>query len=173
MPPQRCLFLLAATCIALSAATPTGAEDAATAVPLASITNARGQLDLREYRGRVVYLDFWASWCRPCRRSFEWMGTMHERYAQRGLVVLAVNVDRERSDADRFLEKTQPPFRVVLDPEAVLARAHDLEAMPSSFVYGTDGALQHIHTGFRDGDGDLLEGVITALLHRPDERTLQ
>jgi thiol-disulfide isomerase/thioredoxin len=164
MLPRLLLLVLSATLALLSLAIPTDANDLGTTVSLASITDGRGQLDLREYRGKVVYLDFWASWCRPCRRSFEWMSQMHERYSKDGLVVIAVNVDRERAQAHRFLQKMRPPFRIVFDPEAVLARAHDLAAMPSSFVYGRDGSLRHAHEGFRGGDREALEGTVSAVL---------
>lgn len=133
-------------------------------VPLSHITAANGEIELSRFRGSVVYVDFWASWCRPCRRSFEWMARMHEAYSGRGLVVIAVNLDRDREHADRFLRRMEPAFRIAFDPDAVLARSFELEAMPSSFIYASDGTLQHSHTGFRDGDADELESEIVALL---------
>src|SRR5689334_21183120 len=62
-------------------------------------------LDLSPLRGRVVYLDFWASWCAPCRQSFPWMESMQQTYAAQGLSVLAINVDHDRADAERFLKE--------------------------------------------------------------------
>jgi len=135
-----------------------------TVVPLTAITADDGTLDLSGYLGRVVYLDFWASWCRPCRGSFAWMADMHAVYADRGLVIVAVNVDRDGEKARRFLEREATPFGVVFDPDATLARELALEAMPSSFLYGADGIRRLSHTGFRDGDTEELERAIAAAL---------
>jgi cytochrome c biogenesis protein CcmG/thiol:disulfide interchange protein DsbE len=165
MSLRRGLLLLALGALAVSRApaaevdTPRFVE-----VPLSSITTPSGGIDLGQFRGSVVYVDFWASWCRPCHRSFDWMARMHAAYAPRGLVVLAVNLDRDREGADRFLQAKDPAFRIAFDPEAVLARSYDLEAMPSSFIYASDGTLRHAHVGFRDGDADELESVIALLL---------
>ncbi|MHB8475948.1 MAG: TlpA disulfide reductase family protein [Steroidobacteraceae bacterium] len=73
-------------------------------------------VDLAEFRGNVVYLDFWASWCAPCRQSFPWMQTMQDAYGAQGLRVVAVNVDQYRADAERFLAKFHPNFDVRFDP---------------------------------------------------------
>ncbi len=73
--------------------------------------------DPSRYAGRIVYLDFWASWCPPCLQSFPWMAQITERYAARGLAVVAVNLDRDRGAADRFLSRAAPTFEIVFDPK--------------------------------------------------------
>ncbi len=80
-------------------------------------------LDLTQFRGKVVVIDFWASWCAPCRQSFPWLNEMQAKYRDRGLVIIGVNVDRERAEADRFLQQTPADFQIVYDPDARWRRA--------------------------------------------------
>jgi len=108
-------------------------------------------LDLARYRGKVVLVDFWASWCEPCRQSFPWLNTMQSKYADRGLVVIGVNVDRDRADADRFLHDVPASFQIVYDPEGTLAAHYDLPGMPVSYVIGPQGTIVAQHIGFRTG----------------------
>jgi thiol-disulfide isomerase/thioredoxin len=112
-------------------------------------------LDLGQYRGKVVYLDFWASWCEPCRKAFPWMNAMQKAYGERGLVIIAVNVDTERKDADRFLKAVPASFQVIYDPTGALAQQYQLSRMPSSFIIGPDGHVAAHHEGFtRDSPQD-------------------
>jgi cytochrome c biogenesis protein CcmG, thiol:disulfide interchange protein DsbE len=106
-------------------------------------------LDLARYRGKVVLVDFWASWCEPCRHSFPWLNAMHARYADRGLVVIGINVDRNRADADRFLQDVPATFPIVYDPAGALASRYDLPGMPASYVIGRNGDVVARHIGFR------------------------
>lgn len=110
---------------------------------------SRRVLNLEEYKGRVVVLDFWASWCAPCRESFPWLNAMHMKYADKGLVIVGVNVDAERAEADAFLQKYPAQFPVVFDAEGTLATRYDIIGMPSSVVIGPDGDVISQHHGFR------------------------
>jgi thiol-disulfide isomerase/thioredoxin len=112
----------------------------------------------------VVWVDFWASWCAPCRRSFPWMNAMHEKYADQGLEIIAVNVDKERQLADEFLAETPAEFRLHFDPEGSLAQRFDVQAMPSSFILDGDGTVLAKHFGFRLGDTDEYERQIEKAL---------
>jgi thiol-disulfide isomerase/thioredoxin len=114
-------------------------------VPAAS---AAELLDLAQYRGKVVLVDFWASWCQPCRLSFPWLNEMQAKYGDR-LVVIGVNVDRERADAERFLTQVPARFELIFDPKGELAVRYDVLGMPSSFVFDSTGALVEQHIGFR------------------------
>ena len=107
------------------------------------------EFSLTEYEGKVVVLDFWASWCAPCRRSFPWLNAMHAKYEQQGLVVIGINLDANREDAAKFLEKFPARFRVHFDTNAALATAYDVQAMPSSYVIGRNGELKATHQGFK------------------------
>jgi len=122
-------------------------------------------LDLDRYRSKVVYLDFWASWCKPCRQSFPWMNTLHRKYGDR-LVVIAVNVDAERKDADRFLQAVPADFEVVYDPDGDLAQQYHLGGMPSSFIIGPDGRVAFHHEGFSENSPRVYEAEIEGLVTR-------
>jgi cytochrome c biogenesis protein CcmG, thiol:disulfide interchange protein DsbE len=106
-------------------------------------------LNAEELDGKVVYLDFWASWCVPCRQSFPWMNDMQQQFGDQGLTIVAVNVDKDPALAEQFLADYPAEFLVVFDPEATLAAAYDITGMPSSFIIGRDGAVVGGHAGFR------------------------
>ena len=148
MPRPRFLLSLALACLALTAAA----------------GDAGDPLDLAQLRGKVVLVDFWASWCEPCRHSFPWLNEMQAKYADRGLVVIGVNVDRERGDADRFLRDVPAQFRVVYDPAGTLASRYDLPGMPVSYVIGPKGDVIARHIGFRTGLREQREAEVQKLL---------
>jgi thiol-disulfide isomerase/thioredoxin len=120
--------------------------------------------DPQEYAGKVVVLDFWASWCVPCRRSFPWLNTMQEKYGDEGLVIVGINLDMERAEAGRFLAEFPADFRIVYDDGMVLARRFEVMAMPSSYVIGRDGEVVAEHLGFKVKKQDEYEAVIRQAL---------
>lgn len=147
--------LCIALCLLARTAFAVGAGDIA---PAFTLRDARGDtISLAGLRGQAVYIDFWASWCGPCRRSFPWMNEMHQRYGGRGLVIVAVNVDRSRADAERFLQNIPAQFRVAYDSEGVTPRAYAVKDMPSSY-------LVDVEQGFRDERKSMLEQRIRALI---------
>jgi cytochrome c biogenesis protein CcmG/thiol:disulfide interchange protein DsbE len=126
--------------------------------------HAAASLDLAPLRGRVVYLDFWASWCGPCRQSFPWMETMKSTYEAQGLEIVAVNLDRDRADADKFLNQLHPTFDVRFDPKGELAEFYKLRGMPSSVLIDRHGTARFTHVGFRPIDGTIYEAQVRELL---------
>jgi thiol-disulfide isomerase/thioredoxin len=123
-------------------------------------------LDLDAYSGNVVVLDFWASWCVPCRRSFPWLNQMHARYEQDGLVIIGVNVDQESQEAAEFLNRYPAQFRIHYDSAGKLATEFGVRGMPSSFVIGRDGRLSAEHLGFKVRRQDEYEAAIVAALEQ-------
>jgi cytochrome c biogenesis protein CcmG, thiol:disulfide interchange protein DsbE len=121
-------------------------------------------LDLDQFRGRVVYLDFWASWCGPCRQSFPWMQSMKDTYGGQGLAVVAVNLDADRADAEKFLQQYRPTFDVRFDPQGELATAYKVKGMPSSVLIDRHGVARFTHVGFRPVDGAVYEAQMRELL---------
>ena len=128
---------------------------------------AEAPAEMAALHGRVVYLDFWASWCAPCRQSFPWMQMMQADYADRGLTIIAVNLDRDRADADAFLRRFQPAFQVRFDPAGAWAQHYRVRGMPSSVLIDRHGEIRFTHIGFRPADAAGYEQQITQLLAEP------
>jgi thiol-disulfide isomerase/thioredoxin len=128
----------------------------------ASAASADELLDLTAFKGRVVYLDFWASWCAPCRESFPWMNRLQRERGSVGLVVIAVNVDRERADAERFLREHPAQFRIVYDPDGLLPEQFGVRGMPTSFLIDRNGHVQSRHEGFLLRNRDALRQQVRA-----------
>jgi thiol-disulfide isomerase/thioredoxin len=114
--------------------------------------------------GKVVLVDFWASWCGPCLRSFPWMNELQQRHAGEGLVIVAVNLDQDRALADAFLKKLPARFRVEFDPAGQVATRFGVEAMPTSFLVDRRGRVRARHAGFRDAQRAPREHEIQQLL---------
>lgn len=132
--------------------------------PAIKLPTANGQMDLASLRGKVVYLDFWASWCKPCKSSFPWMVEMKKTYEDKGLEILAVNLDKERKLADKFLEGMEVNFVIAFDEKGDTATNYNLRGMPSSYLIGRDGKLYASHIGFREKDKAKMEEAIKQLL---------
>lgn len=122
------------------------------------------KVSLQAMRGRVVYLDFWASWCKPCRKSFPWMNAMQAKYRDQGLQIIAVNVDSDPELVKRFLEKYPADFIVAYDAEGKLAEKYQVKGMPSSYLIDKQGNIQVQHVGFREKDKTGMETQIKHLL---------
>ena len=98
--------------------------------------------------GKVILLDFWASWCGPCKLSFPVMEELHKRYAAQGLLVIAVSVDENRADMAAFLKKQAPSFTVVRDSKQRLVAKASVDVLPGSFLLDREGKVRFVHTGF-------------------------
>jgi thiol-disulfide isomerase/thioredoxin len=165
--PKLRLLLATLACLFVLQSPPLGAVDAGQPAPDLSIKSADGKpLALADLRGKTVYLDFWASWCGPCRQSFPWMNAMHDKYAASGLAIVAVNVDQKRADADRFLTQFPARFTVVYDAPGITPKSYGIKAMPTSVLIDRDGRVTHVHNGFRNEERDALEEKIRAIVAR-------
>lgn len=118
------------------------------------------QRSLSEFHGQVVWLDFWASWCAPCRLSFPWMNAMQEKFGARGFQVVAINVDRRLPDARRFLAEVPANFVVLHDADATTPPLYGVAGMPTSVLIGRDGRVLMTHVGFARPSGARLEAAI-------------
>ncbi len=117
------------------------------ALPDLSTFGLEGKLP-DELKGKVVVLDFWASWCGPCKESFPVMEDLHQKYGAKGLVVLAVNVDEDAAAMKDFLKSHPASFTIVRDAGKKLVSTVNIASMPTSFVIGTDGKVASVHKGF-------------------------
>ncbi|MEW8507885.1 MAG: TlpA disulfide reductase family protein [Candidatus Thiodiazotropha sp.] len=125
--------------------------------------NARVTLDA--YKGKVVLLDFWASWCEPCRASFPWMNEMQTRYGALGLQVIAINLDKDHALAEAFLSNNKAEFTIAFDPEGRVATLYELQGMPASFLIDQQGRIIASHIGFFHSEEGSREQEIRELLH--------
>ena len=115
--------------------------------------------------GQVVLVDFWASWCAPCKASFPVFAQLHRDFGAQGLVIVAVSVDENPAAYSGFLKKMTPPFFTLHDRQQLLVREAKVPAMPTSYLFGRDGRLRFIHPGFRGKGSELeLRSQIEALL---------
>lgn len=136
------------------AAGPAAAQEVGSAAPAFDFAGAAAgqRIKLEDFKGKVLYVDFWASWCGPCRKSFPWMNEMHKKYGPQGLVVLGVNLDAKSEDAAQFLAATPASFAMAYDPAGVSSRSYKVKAMPTSFLIDANGKVLMVHKGFNDGD---------------------
>ena len=113
-----------------------------------SVTTDDGMFVSTEYKGKVIYLDFWASWCIPCRQSFPWMNEMRAKYSEQGLQVIAVSLDQDLDLARLFAEEFAAEFTIGFDIDGALADQFGVRGLPSSVIINREGELVEAHTGF-------------------------
>lgn len=155
--------IVAAGCV-LAAATLVAAAPPRRA-PDITLQSADGTaVRIADLKGKVVLVDFWASWCAPCKASFPALDALYREYHARGVEVLAVNLDERRRDADAFLAGRPHALTVLLDPKGVSAEAFGVQGMPSSFVLDRTGTIRYTHMGYSDNVADRYRQELTALL---------
>ncbi len=123
-----------------------------------------GNLRLEEYRGQVVLINFWASWCGPCRQEMPILDRLHQRYEDTGFSVLGVNVEEDSAPARKVVEKTNITFPVLLDTRQIVSKLYELKAMPSTVVVDRDGNVRYVHKGYKPGDEHKYVEVVKALI---------
>ena len=126
-----------------------------------------GPVSLESYRGKVLWLDFWASWCGPCRQSFPWMNAMRLKYADKGLAVLAINLDQEPREAERFLQQYEAGFDIAFDVAGQTPERYGVSGMPSAFLIDREGRIISRHVGFRHDSSNAYENQLRAALGLP------
>jgi len=137
---------------------------AAPGFALPSLTEEGRTVTLESLRGKVVYVDFWASWCPPCLVSFPILDEIRQEYADQGFEVLAINVDEYPEDATDFLDKKPVSYLVVRDAAGTTPEAYGVPGMPTGFLIDREGNVRKVHKGFRKSDVPKLRAEIAELL---------
>lgn len=154
------LLLLAAQASALAIESGTGAPQ----FSAARLDRPEATVTLAQYRGQVLYVDFWASWCVPCRTSMPAIDALFRRHRERGFAVIGVNKDVSAADAERFLRRVPVSFTLVSDADDALVRRFEVKAMPSGYLVDRKGVVRHVHRGFNDETAAALAREVEALL---------
>jgi peroxiredoxin len=119
---------------------------------------------LDQLKGQVVTLNFWASWCGPCRQEMPLLDRMHKRYSSLGFTLLGVNVEANTKDAERWLAQTPVSFPVLFDKDSKVSKLYDVNAMPSTVFIDRKGNVRYLHRGYKPGDESEYLNQIRALL---------
>ena len=160
-PYRRWLpMLLAAAAITASAAV----QPSATAPDFTLRSVGGANLRLAEQRGQVVLVNFWATWCGPCRQEMPHLNRLYDKYRSAGFVLLGVNIDDDPRAAADLAAKLGVHFPVLLDTDKRVSRAYDMSAMPATLLIDRDGRVRHIHRGYRDGVERTYEEQVRGLL---------
>jgi cytochrome c biogenesis protein CcmG/thiol:disulfide interchange protein DsbE len=146
-------FLFLLSCCLLMPLQPVHAE-------LKSQPMLKNYIDSAEYQGKWVYLDFWASWCAPCKASFPFMNRLQSKFQAGNFTVLAINVDENTADAKGFLSEHQANFPVVFDAQGKLPQAFNVQVMPTSYLINPSGEIVWQHHGFLEKDIKTIVSII-------------
>jgi len=130
----------------------------------ARLLNNNEPLDLQSYRGKVVYLDFWATWCPPCKKSIPFLNALRNELQDQGFEVVAISVDENPEDTQPYLAQFPVDFVVALEPTGACPKKYDVMAMPSSYFIDRKGLLRAVHLGFRDADKTEIRRQVLELL---------
>lgn len=118
----------------------------------------------RDAKGKVLVLDFWATWCAPCKASFPRVDAIYQKHKARGLEVIAINEDEDASKVQPFLDEVKPTFTIALDQGGKAAEVFGVETMPSSFIIDRSGVVRYAHSGYHPDDSATIEAEIEELL---------
>lgn len=136
------------------------------APPISASTAAGAPWQLQQQRGKVVYIDFWASWCAPCRQALPVLQQLRDRHSAQGFEVLTVNVDSERADAHRMMQRLNLQLPVIFDAEGAIAQRYALPGMPAGYLIGRDGLVAYVHSGYKSSDLPQLEAELERALQK-------
>ncbi len=156
------LSALAASLLIASAARALAPGDVPPAVDILDLKGKK--VDLASLKGKVVLVDFWASWCGPCKEEMPVLEALNEKFATQGLVIVGVSIDSSPKKMNKFLKGTPVSFRIVHDRKLVVANRYEPETMPTSYLIGRDGKVRYVHEGFDKADAAGIEERVKALL---------
>jgi len=157
------VFILVGAAFSLSA--PVGAGEVSGLAPDFTLKSNSGKnVKLSELRGEVVMINFWASWCGPCRQEMPLLDTLYKQYKDYGFTLLGVNVDEQQEAADKLLKQVPVTFPVLYDASSSVVELYDVDAMPSTILVDRDGNMRYLHRGYKPGYEDHYDAQVKALV---------
>lgn len=157
--------LLKITGILLCCCSVAGASALSGTAPDFTLKSDSGKnLRLSEHRGQVVMINFWASWCGPCRQEMPLLDQLQQRYSKAGFTVLGVNVEQDNTQAKRLLQDMNISFPILFDSDSVVSKLYDVRAMPVTVMVDRDGNMRYLHKGFKPGYEDQYRRQIKELI---------
>lgn len=125
------------------------------------------KISLSDYKGKVTLVDVWASWCKPCKEEFPFLIELYEKYSDNDFSVLAVNIDEEKVNAEKFLKslKKEVPFKILFDPESKVPNLYDIQAIPTTYILDKKGVIRYYHLGFMESEKEKYKSEIETLLN--------
>jgi thiol-disulfide isomerase/thioredoxin len=114
-----------------------------------SLTDVNGKVvTLKQFKGKVVFLDFWAPWCDPCREELPALDALYKKYSNDGLEVIGIDIDSSEKLVAEFLRKFPVAFTILIDKKGAVRRGYSFRTLPTAFVIGRDGVIRYVHMGF-------------------------
>lgn len=131
--------------------------------PAFQLNSSTGKpIALADLKGQVVLINFWASWCGPCRQEMPILDQLYKSYQAAGFTLIGVNVEPNASDADKFLKGTPVTFPILFDPQSMVSKLYEVSGMPSTIIVDRDGKIAYVHHGYKPGDeGEYLNQIRT------------
>lgn len=127
-------------------------------------SNSGENLQLSDFRGQIVVINFWATWCGPCRQEMPKLDALYKRYQRAGLVMWGVNVEDDPSLADKLLKENPVSFPILYDVSSTVSELYKVDAMPTTVIVDRDGNMRHLHRGYKPGYEDIYRQQIKALM---------
>jgi len=152
-------------CFLLSMSVAQAAETKKVPAPDFTLPSLSGSnVRLSELKGEVILLNFWASWCAPCRLEMPLLNKLHNKYKAIGFTVIGVNVEESISNAKDFLKENKVDFPILWDTKNTVSKQYSVQAMPTTVMIDRDGQVRYIHKGFQEGDERIYKKVIKKLV---------
>jgi peroxiredoxin len=163
---MKCSVRLAAIATALLAL-PTLAVTPTAAPPFELAAMAGNTVNLAQYRGQVVMINFWATWCGPCRQEMPLLEQLYRKYKPMGFTLLGVNVEPDSAAAARWLEATPVSFPILFDVDSKVSKLYSVQGMPSTVIVDRKGQVRWVHRGYKPGDENHYLDQVRALVREP------
>ena len=136
-----------------------------------AITSSGKTISLQQFRGQVVLLDFWASWCKPCQEEFPFLIDLYRKNSDKKFVVLAVNLDEDATRIEQFLKRfnLRPGFPIITDPKGKIPAIYNIDRMPTTILIDPQGEIRYTRGGFQNSEKEKLSTALQALLAKEPE----